>query len=876
MTTAPPTATAASHDDEAIRDAASHQLEVLRRLAPHSLEAHARYLHRDDEDKPIVAAEHHTEWIRILEDAERFPWVVVVAPPGFAKALADHEPVFTPNGWRLHGSLEVGDEVFAPDGSPRKILATKRWALLRPCMRVDFSDGSSVIADELHEWKVLCDRERYRSVGRRKGPRGAVKYVRGSRSHKRVEEILETRELLVDQRRPPAIPVAKALQFPERALPLDPYLLGAWLGDGTTGSGSLTIGHGDLDHFRHLGKVTVFPSNSRAARIQVPGLTSRLREIGLLGEKRIPIDFLLASEAQRLALLQGLMDTDGTIAESGHAAFSTVREELAHQVRDLICSLGMKASTYTEPARYNDKPTGRIAYRVAFHPDRSVFRLPRKAKRCKTKIATRTKCRYITAVEPCGDYPAKCISVEGGMYLAGRNLVPTHNSTWFSLIYPTWELGRSKGKLRVGVVGNAGSQAGAWVSAIGDAVELPAFHAAYPHEGTIPDKTRGWSKSQFYLKGTPKGNNPACLASGMKGVSVLGKRFDRIILDDPTTGDNARSKTEMESQRDWLKKTLLSRFPPGKGPPDGEGGRMVVVCTRWSENDLVPTLEEKGFVVVRMPALGYPDRIVHCPECGYTGVVTGDPETDTPPHSLTRCTVPDALLEVIEYGEESLWPERISEAQLLAQAEEDPLVFELVMQGNATALAGEFFDPAWFRYGNLPARDQFDKVVQFVDTAGGKDRKKGDYFVIVTLGKIGDDFWVMDVVRDRLSALRQEDAVKAAAEKWDPNHVLIEDKNEGIALVQRLSVNTQLPIKPYTPVKDKEFRAAPVAAKYRVGHVYHPGTVDESGIRVAKWVRRLETEMKAFPESRHDDQVDALSGAFNSLGVSGPRVRVLG
>lgn len=449
-------------------------------------------------------------------------------------------------------------------------------------------------------------------------------------------------------------------------------------------------------------------------------------------------------------------------------------------------------------------------------------------------------------------------------------------STWFSLIYPTWRLGVTKGRSRIGVVGNAGSQAGAWVSAIGDAVEQPGFASAYPFDGCLPDKQRGWSKSQFYLQGTPKGNNPACLASGMKGVSVLGKRFDEIILDDPTTGDNARSKAEMDKQRHWLKTTLISRFPPGMGPPEGKGGRMVVVCTRWSENDLVPTLEELGFVVVRMPALGYSDRIVHCHECDYTGVVTGDPETDSPPHASTGCSVPDALLEVIEYGEQSLWPERISEEQLLAQEEDDPLIFALVMQGDASAIAGEFFDPAWFQYGKPPERSEFEKVVQFVDTAGGKDRKKGDYFVIVTLGKQGDNFWVLDVVRDRLSALRQEDAVKAAALQWSPDIIAIEDKNEGIALLQRMAVNTNLPIKPYTPVKDKEFRATPVAGKYRTGHVFHPGTVEDNGIKVAKWVRRLEAELKAFPEAKHDDQVDGLAGAFNMLGARRPQIRVLG
>jgi predicted phage terminase large subunit-like protein len=417
-------------------------------------------------------------------------------------------------------------------------------------------------------------------------------------------------------------------------------------------------------------------------------------------------------------------------------------------------------------------------------------------------------------------------------------------STWYTWAYPTWRLGATGGKPRIGIVANAAGQAGAWVAAIGDSVQSQAFQATYP--AVRPDKKRGWGKSSFYVKGAPAGPNPSVLASGIGGVSVLGKRFDEIVLDDPTTWENARSSTVMDGQRHWLKTTLLSRFPPGSGPPDGVGGRMVVVCTRWSENDLVPTLKEQGFTVIRMPALGYWDGV-------------GDPAS------------PD-----FEPGEEPLWPEQMSRAQLEALRDEDPLIFELVMQGNARVLAGDTFDPAWFKHAVPPARGEFQRVVQFIDTAGGRDQEKGDFTVILTLGRRvfegKKQWWVLDVDRGRYSSLKQFDRAQVNARKWEPNRVVVEDQNEGIALYDRLKAETSLPMAKRKPVSDKTFRALPVAGKYRGGHVFHPAGEDGT---TERWVRSFEAELESFPNGLHDDQVDALSGAFNFDQKKGIQVRVL-
>lgn len=407
-------------------------------------------------------------------------------------------------------------------------------------------------------------------------------------------------------------------------------------------------------------------------------------------------------------------------------------------------------------------------------------------------------------------------------------------STFFSIIYPAWRIGATKGSIRIGIVSNTARQAYDWLGAVKKTIESERYTKVYPD--VTPHPRHAWSQVQAWVTGSLDAANPTLFASGVGGP-LQGKRFDEIVLDDPTTWDEARSETTMEGQRLWLKAMLLERFPPGMGPPDGKG-RMVVVLTRWGPRDLVPTFAELGFQIVTMPALGYWD---------------GKP-------------LPDGRMD---WGEEPLWPEKESKEQLLREREDDPIIFELVKQGNPFATSGDVFDPEMFQHGTPPPRIEFENIVQFVDTASGKDRRRGDYFALATVGvcKEGTEIWVLDMERDRYPAPEQERAVIREAAEWNPDLICIEDSNEGTALYQRLIASHRLPLKPVRPVKDKEFRAIPLANAYRAHRVWHP--------EGARWVRTFEMELTGFPRGTHDDMCDAAAGAFNETGSAGPRIRVL-
>jgi predicted phage terminase large subunit-like protein len=407
-------------------------------------------------------------------------------------------------------------------------------------------------------------------------------------------------------------------------------------------------------------------------------------------------------------------------------------------------------------------------------------------------------------------------------------------STWGSWVYPSWRIGHTKGKVRIALVSNTAELAWGWADAIKETIQGERFKMAYP--GVEPDFSRGWRHNAFFTNGTPPGLNPTLAAMGIGGA-IQGRRVDEIILDDPTTFEQALSPGVMLKQRNWLKNTLIKRLPAGRRPPSDPAGRarIVVIFTRWGPNDLHDTLVDLGFQIIHMPALGYLDA-------------TYDEDGNISP------------------GIEPLWPEMDPYENLVREREKDELTFELVMQGNAQVVTGEMFDPAWWaeNRGAPPQREDFDRVVTAVDTASGKDAKKGDYFVAATLGKHGTDVWVIDIVRGRFNAVRQEDQVKQAYGLHKADIVVIESANEGEALYQRLVAQHEgIPLRRFQPVKDKAFRASPLAAAYRQGHIWHAR---------AGWNMPYEAELAAFPSGPHDDQVDAVAMAYSNISRRGPQV----
>lgn len=163
-------------------------------------------------------------------------------------------------------------------------------------------------------------------------------------------------------------------------------------------------------------------------------LQARLRTIGVLGNKHIPTEYLRGSEAQRRALLAGLLDTDGTVTAGGAVQFSVTSQRLAGDVTELIVSLGYRCQTSTKrvPGR---RESSSIAYTLTFSTEDKVFALERKAIAHKERRATvgTTRCgsRFIVDVRPTETVPVRCVEVDNDshMYLASKAMVPTHNST---------------------------------------------------------------------------------------------------------------------------------------------------------------------------------------------------------------------------------------------------------------------------------------------------------------------------------------------------------------------------------------------------------------------------------------------------------------
>jgi replicative DNA helicase len=162
-------------------------------------------------------------------------------------------------------------------------------------------------------------------------------------------------------------------------------------------------------------------------------VTARLRTTGVLGDKHIPAAYLRASQRQRRELLAGLLDTDGTVAPNGTVQFSVTSQRLAMDVRELVTSLGYRSGLSSKRVAGRTESSS-TAWTITFSTDDQVFELERKRLLHKERGArrfTRRGSRFITEVRPTATVPVRCIQVdnEAHLYLAGRSMVPTHNST---------------------------------------------------------------------------------------------------------------------------------------------------------------------------------------------------------------------------------------------------------------------------------------------------------------------------------------------------------------------------------------------------------------------------------------------------------------
>ena len=377
-------------------------------------------------------------WRRRSDGGRRFRRVYIEVPRGNGKALALDTLIPTPNGFVKMGDLNVGDFVYGSDGKPCRITAATEVMTGRPCYEVEFSTGEVIVADAEHQWVTDSRRDRDRLKGRggkHAGPKPSVKTTR---------EISET--VLLRNERNHRIKVVPSVTGTERDFELEPYMLGLWLGDGTSRDAGFTCADEEtIERIRAMG----YSVHKRAGRPYAWAITTgskglyadqnsfykKLQRLNLLGNKHIPAAYMNASESQRLELLQGLMDTDGTVSKGqGQCSFCQKERSMATQVYQLAASLGMRPTLSEKRATCNGKDCG-IAYEVRFHAyaDRPVFKLTRKVARLRERPlkSSLQGYRQIVRCEPVQSVPVRCIEVDSPdhCYLASEGHIITHNSS---------------------------------------------------------------------------------------------------------------------------------------------------------------------------------------------------------------------------------------------------------------------------------------------------------------------------------------------------------------------------------------------------------------------------------------------------------------
>ncbi|MBF1307901.1 MAG: hypothetical protein HXN00_00435 [Porphyromonadaceae bacterium] len=340
--------------------------------------------------------------------------IVCLADFQVGKALEDSTPVLTTEGWKRHGDLRPGMYVYGRDGKPKRILATT-GSTVQALFDVTFPEGRVLRATSGHLWS-----------GRRKmHPKGDTSRWEYREMTLTTAEIAKITQTKAGSARPFKVRAHEPVELPDVDLPIEPYLLGFWLGDGRSRGGIIAKGAIDRDHLLTLGHEV--KSRDGICAVSVDGLTTALRLAGLQDNKHIPEEYLRASSEQRLALLQGLMDSDGYCSpKTGAIEFSNTNKEIIDGVLTLLHMEGVAPKVTTGIGHYGGVQCKQY-WRIQFRADRPMFRMARKGSLQRRTTEREDHRLSVVDVVPAGQGMAQCITVEGGEYLAGRELTLTHN-----------------------------------------------------------------------------------------------------------------------------------------------------------------------------------------------------------------------------------------------------------------------------------------------------------------------------------------------------------------------------------------------------------------------------------------------------------------
>ena len=727
----------------------------------------------------------------------------VAMPP--RHKLADSTPILTSNrGWTTHGDLKIGDYVYGLNGEPTKIIGISDKSNCNQL--ITFSNGSKILAHEEHLWTVS-----------KRGNKNPLTITTSE-----IKKDYQYTEKNGKKRYRYHLPFIKPIQYPKTELPLDPYFLGLWLGDGSSTKPCITHDPKDIESIEHIPyKISTICTHTetgvKTTYFSHQGIIKKIKELHLYNNKHIPRIYLEACVEDRLQLLAGLIDSDGSVDKNGRVRFININKQLINDVFELCTGLGLypyfhvrkkeDMNHYKRNSKYNIKST-HDAYVVGFQPKYSIpTQIPRK-KINKTPTHRRLAITDITTVK--GEQ-GKCIEIENpdGIYLAGKQLIPTHNSksSMVTLAYPLWLIFQNP-HLNILIVSNEASLAETF------GIKLREYIKKYGAYFGVHLSESKHSSTHLMFE-DKKGLAGSIKLVGANG-SITGRDADYIIIDDPYKGFEDITPTLLQKRIDWFDTIIEQRIESHT--------KLAILHTRWHSNDLQGYFKKnrsEDYHFISFPA--------------------------------------------IKENGEQLWPEKYTIEKLEKKRENiGERLFQSIFQQKPIDDSSNFFDLNKFHWCAPPEELTHIQMCRGWDVASS-DPGKNDFTAGVPMYLLNDNksILITDFVHGQFGKDTSQEIKNQIILDGHDNISIIET---GVAAAGALLYDNwedQLPgyfLERAIPVPNnsKADRATPLKDYIYDGHVY----VD---IQDNKLRKTFQDEFRAFPNGEHDDIVDAAAHVFNYI-----------
>ena len=429
------------------------------------------------------------------------------------KAISLETDILTPQGFKKFKNIHRGDEIYSIDGKTTRVTFETEIMHNHKCYVVEFDNGEKITADEDHIWRVE---------------------TKSSKLGKKAQKIqdITTKNLiqLLERKKTTgqsvSIKISDPIEYEKKEITIDPYILGLWLGDGTSANGYITAHVDDLkfyEQFLDIKSIYTYKKHPNVSSVNIRDLYHKLNKLNLLKNKHIPKDYIFNSIENRLALIQGLMDTDGSVTHAGSFEFYQKKLEIIDQFRFILSSLGIKSHLREKIIK------GKKYYTVSFCTRKyTVFRLPRKLLTLSERMkvdAAKNSYFYIKSIKETHSVPVKCIQVENEshLFLCGNSLIPTHNTETFRIFLCHFILFNDYKS--VGILANKADTANEILGKIQYSYQaLPSW---------LQLSVLEFNKSSFVLE-----NGSRIIAGSTSSDSIRGYTFQVIVIDEAAHIEN--------------------------------------------------------------------------------------------------------------------------------------------------------------------------------------------------------------------------------------------------------------------------------------------------------------------------------------------------